>query len=86
MTSEGRTPNRRRTTASDIQSTVARPGDVQINVKGAFIVDDGPGTPRSSSSTDYEHDPRDIRLPNHTSVVSHVAVDVCTLLAASHPA
>lgn len=35
-----------------------------------------PGTPQSE---DYEHDPKDIRLPNHTAVVSHIAVDVSTL-------
>lgn len=58
---------------SDINDTILRPGTVRINVQGAFIVDDEPVTPRSE---DYEHDPRDIRLPNHTAVVSHVAVDV----------
>ena len=65
----------RRTTAqSDIQETIQHPGNVRINVQGAFIVDEEhPDTP---SSEDYEHDPHDIRLPNHTSVVSHVAVDV----------
>jgi type II pantothenate kinase len=64
---------RRTTVQSDIHGTILRPGTVRINVQGAFIVDDEPVTPRSE---DYEHDPRDIRLPNHTSVVSHVAVDV----------
>jgi len=65
----------RRTTAqSDIQETIQHPGNVRINVQGAFIVDEEhPDTP---SSEEYEHDPHDIRLPNHTSVVSHVAVDV----------
>ena len=59
---------------SDIQDTIQHPGNVRINVQGAFIVDEEqPGTPQSE---DYEHDPHDIRLPNHTSVVSHVAVDV----------
>lgn len=63
----------RRTTAqSDIHDTILHPGTVRINVQGAFIVSDEPTTPRSD---DYEHDPRDIRLPNHTAVVSHVAVD-----------
>lgn len=65
----------RRTTAqSDIQDTIQHPGSVRINVQGAFIVDEEqPATPKSE---DYEHDPHDIRLPNHTAVVSHVAVDV----------
>jgi hypothetical protein len=61
------------TVQSDINDAILYPGTVRINVQGAFIVDDDPVTPRSD---DYEHDPRDIRLPNHTSVVSHVAVDV----------
>ena len=65
---------RRTTVQSDIQDTIQHPGNVRINVQGAFIVDEEqPGTPESE---DYEHDPRDIRLPNHTAVVSHVAVDV----------
>lgn len=64
---------RRPTVQSDIQDTILHPGTVRINVQGAFIVDDEAVTPRSE---DYEHDPRDIRLPNHTAVVSHVAVDV----------
>lgn len=47
---------------------------MRINVQGAFIVDEEqPGTPQSE---DYEHDPKDIRLPNHTAVVSHIALDV----------
>jgi hypothetical protein len=50
------------------------PGNVRINVQGAFIVDEEqPSTPQSE---DYEHDPKDIRLPNHTAVVSHIALDV----------
>lgn len=65
---------RRATAQSDIQDTIQHPGSVRINVQGAFIVDEEqPDTPQSE---DYEHDPHDIRLPNHTSVVSHVAVDV----------
>jgi type II pantothenate kinase len=65
---------RRTTVQSDIQETILHPGNVRINVQGAFIVDEEvPGTPQSE---DYEHDPKDIRLPNHTSIVSHVAVDV----------
>lgn len=78
----------RRTTAqSDIQEAILHPGNVRINVQGAFIVDEEqPGTPQSE---DYEHDPKDIRLPNHTAVVSHIAVDVsmkswsCALLTCS---
>jgi len=70
---------RRQTVQSDIQDTIQHPGNVLINVQGAFIVDDEqPGTPQSD---DYEHDPQDIRLPNHTTVVSHVAVDIGGSLA-----
>jgi type II pantothenate kinase len=50
---------------------------VKINVQGAYIVDDQPPTPESPPEEDgvvYER--KDIRLPHHTSVVSHVAVDV----------
>lgn len=65
---------------SAIEETIAHPGTVLINVQGAFIVpeDQEPTTPQSE---DYEHDPRDIRLPNHTSIVSHVAVDIGGSLA-----
>lgn len=65
---------RRTTIQSDIQEAISHPGNVRINVQGAFIVDEEqPGTPQSE---DYEHDPKDIRLPNHTAVVSHIAIDV----------
>lgn len=63
---------------SAIEDTIQHPGTVRINVQGAFITDDEPTTPQSE---DYEHDPRDIRLPNHTAVVSHVAVDIGGSLA-----
>lgn len=49
---------------------------VKINVEGAFIVDDE-ANGRNGTNTEgiyYEH--KDIRLPHHTAVVSHVAVDV----------
>lgn len=98
---------RRLTNPTEIRSAIVKPGDVRINVQGAFIVsdggDDGQGSNGSNGSngndgsngnngnnagnsrkdagppeTEYEHDSRDIRLPNHTAVVSHVAVDVST--------
>lgn len=55
---------------------------VKINVEGAFIVDEESEghSPAASSHTasDYVHwENKDIRLPHHTDVVSHVAVDVC---------
>lgn len=59
-----------------IEEAISNPGAVKINVKGAFIVDD---EPRSRSPVDAEgvhYENKDIRLPHHTGVVSHVAVDV----------
>jgi len=56
--------------------------DVRIDVKGAYIVDtaeeNNSGTPEEEFDTleDIQHDSKDIRLPHHRSVVSHMAVDV----------
>ncbi|KAF2274155.1 pantothenate kinase 4 [Westerdykella ornata] len=62
-----------------VEETIQHPGAVRINVQGAFIsTDDEPTTPRSE---DYTQDPHDIRLPNHTGVVSHIAVDIGGSLA-----
>ena len=52
------------------------PASVKINVEGAFIVEDET-VDRNGAGSEYmrwEH--KDIRLPHHTDVVSHVAVDV----------
>ena len=51
---------------------------MKINVKGAFIVDQDSASPNGSINGG-SHDTKDIRLPNHTAVVSHIAVDVCLL-------
>ncbi|MCJ1422929.1 hypothetical protein MMC29_000809 [Sticta canariensis] len=58
---------------STIDSTILSPGAVKINFQGAFIVDDEelPAT----SEDGPQHDSKDIRLPNHKAVVSHVALD-----------
>ena len=61
---------------STITKTITRPGAVRINVQGAFIVDEDPNTLPSPQFNGAQHETRDIRLPNHTDVVSHVAVDV----------
>lgn len=58
---------------------ISNPGAVKINVEGAFIVDDEPASRNGTGNgigegVDFEH--KDIRLPHHTGVVSHVAVDV----------
>jgi type II pantothenate kinase len=62
-------------------TSIPKPGDVRINVKGAFIVEDNdeePGTPGEDFDNEgYQLDRRGIRLPNHKAVVSHIAVDVC---------
>lgn len=49
---------------------------VTINVEGAFIVDDE-NEKDNDAGTEHAHwERKDIRLPHHTDVVSHVAVDV----------
>lgn len=74
---------RMRTNTAEIDSTITHPGSVKINVKGAFIVDQENGSPNGSTAPAItvavnggSHDTKDIRLPNHTAVVSHIAVDV----------
>jgi len=65
-------------TEIDLDTTLSHPGSVRINVKGAFIVDQGTTTPASSNGrgSPNNHETKDIRLPNHTAVVSHIAIDV----------
>lgn len=69
-------PRRKRPNRPRLEEAISNPGTVKINVKGAFIVDD---ELRSRSPVDAEgvhYENKDIRLPHHTGVVSHVAVDV----------
>lgn len=57
---------------------ITNPGAVKINVQGAFIVDEEPQS-RSKSPVEADgvhYESKDIRLPHHTGIVSHVAVDV----------
>ncbi|ROW13870.1 hypothetical protein VPNG_03515 [Cytospora leucostoma] len=76
------------TTTAEIDSTIIHPGSVKINVKGAFIVEQESRSPGAhsfsgrSGSPDHHHQTKDIRLPNHTAVVSHIAVDsgVCLVI------
>lgn len=68
---------RMRTNTAEIDSTITHPGSVKINVKGAFIVDQDSESPNGKIVNGGSHDTKDIRLPNHTAVVSHIAVDVC---------
>ncbi|KAK6086100.1 pantothenate kinase [Seiridium cupressi] len=75
---------RTETNTAEIDSTIVRPGSVRINVKGAFIVDTPEGSPTrngGSPTTSSAHETKDIRLPNHTAVVSHIAVDIGGSLA-----
>ncbi|KAI0182264.1 fumble-domain-containing protein [Xylaria flabelliformis] len=71
------------TTTAEIDSTISHPGSVRINVKGAFIVDgtEQPSTPANGYTNGSYHEGKDIRLPNHTAVVSHIAVDIGGSLA-----
>jgi type II pantothenate kinase len=67
-----------RTNTTEFESTISHPGSVKINVKGAFIIDQDSASP-SGGVNGVSHDTKDIRLPNHKAVVSHIAVDVCFL-------
>ncbi|KAI1334710.1 fumble-domain-containing protein [Xylariaceae sp. FL0016] len=75
------------TSTAEIDSTIAHPGSVRINVQGAYIVDrpSPSGTPAngngSGSGSGSYREGKDIRLPNHTAVVSHIAVDIGGSLA-----
>lgn len=76
------------TNTAEIDSTIIHPGSVKINVKGAFIVDQeatspgaGGGVVLAATVNGGNHDTKDIRLPNHTAVVSHIAVDVRVSIA-----
>lgn len=69
---------RTRTNTAEIDNTIIHPGSVKINVKGAFIVDQETASPNELNINERNNDTKDIRLPNHTAVVSHIAVDVCS--------
>lgn len=69
-------PSRMRTNTAEIDETIIHPGSVKINVQGAFIVDQQASSPTEHSANGGAHETKDIRLPNHTAVVSHIAVDV----------
>lgn len=79
--------------AGEMQNAIQQPGTIKINVAGAYIIDHGEDdVSQGSGSTSPPSDPeieeqsytqhkRDIRLPNHTAVVSHVAADIGGSLA-----
>ncbi len=70
-----RPPLRRGRKQSTIDYAIQSPGAVKINVKGAFIVEDEASGAGTEAEDGAQHD-TDIRLPNHSAVVSHVALDV----------
>ncbi|EPQ66496.1 Bgt-4605 [Blumeria graminis f. sp. tritici] len=74
-----------RSQTAEIDNTIIHPGAVKINVKGAFIVDQDSTIPNANHAAATAnggcHDTQDIRLPNHTAVVSHIAVDIGGSLA-----
>ncbi|KAK5169443.1 uncharacterized protein LTR77_005419 [Saxophila tyrrhenica] len=83
---------RRRVSSSaiDMQSAIQQPGSIKINVEGAYIIDhededsshgSSPSSHTEGEEQSYQHHNRDIRLPNHTAVVSHVAADIGGSLA-----
>lgn len=61
--------------ANRVPQRPPRPASVKINVEGAFIVNDETVT-RNGGSEFVKWEQKDIRLPHHTDVVSHIAVDV----------
>lgn len=60
---------------SRVSRAPPKPASVKINVEGAFIVNDETVT-RNGASEFVHWEQKDIRLPHHTDVVSHIAIDV----------
>jgi len=67
-------------TAHRLLRAPPKPASVKINVEGAFIVNDETVT-RNGASEFVHWEQNDIRLPHHTDVVSHIAIDVSELKA-----
>ncbi|KAG4430324.1 hypothetical protein IFR05_014195 [Cadophora sp. M221] len=74
-------PLRMRTNTAEIDSTIIYPGAVKINVEGAFIVDHNTEGSPNGNPNGGTHETKDIRLPNHTALVSHIAIDIGGSLA-----
>ncbi|KAI9841865.1 MAG: hypothetical protein M1837_000335 [Sclerophora amabilis] len=66
---------------SSLDAAITHPGTVRINIQGAFILDEEPGPSTEEATDEGRHDTKSIRLPNHTAVVSHIAVDIGGSLA-----
>ncbi|KAJ5766798.1 uncharacterized protein N7511_004414 [Penicillium nucicola] len=73
-------PSLRRKRPARLEEAITNPGAVKINVTGAFIVDDEVRS-KSPEAEGVHYENKDIRLPHHTGVVSHVAVDIGGSLA-----
>ncbi|KAJ5800882.1 uncharacterized protein N7518_002950 [Penicillium psychrosexuale] len=73
--------NARRKRPNRLEAAITNPGAVKINVTGAFIVDDEPRSKSPVEAEGVHYENKDIRLPHHTGVVSHVAVDIGGTLA-----
>ena len=63
-----------------LEKAITNPGAVKINVEGAFIVDEDPRSKSPVRTEGVHYEGSDIRLPHHTGLVSHVAVDVSFFL------
>lgn len=79
--SHSRRPILQERSNSLLHDTILSPGAVTINVQGAFIVDEVASNREIQPEGGALHDTRDIRLPNHKAVVSHVALDIGGSLA-----
>lgn len=62
-----------------LEDAISNPGSVKINVEGAFILDEDSSSKSPIESEGVHYENKDIRLPHHTGLVSHVAVDVSFL-------
>lgn len=79
--SDSRRPTLQERRNSVLDETILSPGSVKINVQGAFIADEVASITGNQPDDGAQHDTRCIRLPNHTGVVSHVALDIGGSLA-----
>ena len=64
-----------------LNEIIHAPGAVNINVQGAFIVDEDESHGDRLKEVGAQHDTKDIRLPHQKAVVSHVALDIGGSLA-----
>lgn len=77
--SDSRRPAFHERRISSLNDTILSPPAVKINVQGAFIADEVASSTDFQSDHGAQHDTKDIRLPNHQGIVSHVALDIGSL-------